>query len=108
MHAGVAPDWRLAASRAESTYSARIHGGEASQPRPDRREHEEEPELQEWNTNSGLKALSPDAYKCLIYFHAAAPPWGRGLQQRDSTCLRVAPQAFPLCRGDLVICYYPC
>lgn len=73
MEAGAAPDWRLAASRAESTYSARIHGGEASQPRPDRREDEEERELQGRNTNSGLKAFSPDAYKCLIYFHAAVP-----------------------------------
>lgn len=65
--------------------------------------------MQERNTNSGLKALSPYAYKCLIYFHAAVFPWGEGVAaEGDSTCLQEAPQALPLCERDLTLCSYPC
>lgn len=99
------PGRRLGVSR------ARIRGVEASQPAPDRREDEIERELQEQNTNSGLKALSPDAYKCLIYFHAAVPPLGRcrgGLQRRGiAPVCRQSHKLSILCRGGLIICCYP-
>lgn len=62
-------------------------GGEASQPEPDRREDEEGPELQGGNTNGGLKARSPVAYKCLIYFPAAVPLGEGPAAEGGSTCL---------------------